>query len=84
MSIFDLQLAGMNDRLIRAEKKLADSSDAVIAVSQSVKHELVSRYDIDPDNVHVVHNGVDMVKSQSTRERKNIFLYIGRQTAHKG
>jgi len=84
MSIFDLQLAGMNDRLIRAEKKLADSSDAVIAVSQSVKHELVSRYGIDPDNVHVVHNGVDMVKSQSTRERKNIFLYIGRQTAHKG
>ena len=84
VSVFDLQLAGMNRRLIVAEKKLADSSEAVIAVSQSVKHELVSRYGIDPDKVHVVHNGVDVGASQPSRKRQNIFLYIGRQTAHKG
>jgi len=84
MSVFDLQLAGMNRRLIIAEKKLADSSEAVIAVSQSVKHELVSRYDLDPDKVHVVHNGVDLGESQPSRKRQNVFLYIGRQTAHKG
>lgn len=84
MSVFDLQLAGMNRRLVLAEKQLAESSEAVIAVSHSVKHELVSRYGVDPLKVHVVHNGVDVGKSHPSPKRENIFLYIGRQTAHKG
>jgi glycosyltransferase involved in cell wall biosynthesis len=84
MSVFDLQLAGMNSRIVKAEKKLADSSAAVIAVSRSVKHELTSKYDVDPDKVHVVYNGVDVAKAQPSRQRKDFFLYIGRHTAHKG
>lgn len=70
--------------LIKVERKLAIISNAVIAVSQSVKHELVSRYDLDPDKVHVIHNGVNVEDYQPSRDRQNIFLYIGRQTAHKG
>jgi starch synthase len=84
MSVFDLQLAGMNHRLVLAERKLAETSDLVIAVSQSVKHDLVSRYGVDPLKVHVVHNGVDVEKSHPSRQRENMFLYLGRQTAHKG
>jgi glycosyltransferase involved in cell wall biosynthesis len=74
----------MNRRLIIHEKKLAESSQAVIAVSRSVKRELVSQYGLDQDKVHVIHNGVDVRKSQPSRKRQSIFLYIGRQTAHKG
>jgi glycosyltransferase involved in cell wall biosynthesis len=84
ISLFDLQFAGMNRRLMTAEKNLALSSKAVIAVSNSVKHELVSRYNVDPDKVRVIHNGVNVNESRPSRERRNIFLYIGRQTAHKG
>ena len=84
ISVFDLQLAGTNQMLIKAEKKLAIVSNAVIAVSQSVKHELVSRYDLDPNKVHVIHNGVNVHDCQPSQDRQNIFLYIGRQTAHKG
>jgi len=84
ISVFDLQLAGTNQMLIKAEKKLAIISNAVIAVSQSVKHELVSRYDIDPNKVRVIHNGVNVHDCQPSQDRQNIFLYIGRQTAHKG
>jgi len=74
----------MNRRLMNAEKNLALSSKAVIAVSNSVKHELVSRYNVDPGKVRVIHNGVNVDESRPSRERRNIFLYIGRQTAHKG
>lgn len=84
ISIFDIQLAGMNQQLIKTEKKLASVSDAVIAVSKSVKDELVARYNLAPERVHVIHNGVDIGQFQPSHERRNTFLYIGRQTAHKG
>lgn len=84
ISLFDLQFAGMNRRLIMAERKLALCSKMIIAVSNSVKHELVSRYNLDPDKVRVIHNGVDVGDSRPSRERENFLLYIGRQTAHKG
>jgi len=84
ISLFDLQFAGMNRRLMNAEKNLALSSKAIIAVSNSVKHELVSLYNLDPQKVRVIHNGVNVDESRPSRERRNIFLYIGRQTAHKG
>jgi starch synthase len=84
LSMFDLQFTGMNRRLIKAERKLASLSRAVIAVSKSVKHELVSRYNLDSEKVHVIYNGVNRDEYCPSRERGNFFLYVGRQTAHKG
>jgi len=84
LSVFDLRIAGMNQKLIKLEKKLAEISDAVIAVSGDTKNELVSRYGVAAEKVHVIHNGVNPCGFQPSHERRNMFLYVGRQTAHKG
>jgi starch synthase len=84
ISVFDLQLAALNRRLIRNEAKLARQSDAIIAVSSNVKEELVSHYDVAPDRVHIIHNGVEIPANNQDVEKKSLILYVGRQTAHKG
>jgi len=83
-SLFDLQFARVNQRLIRIEKQLAEISVAVVSVSQSVKNELVARYGLAPDKIHVIHNGVNRDEFHPSASRQNSILYIGRQTAHKG
>jgi starch synthase len=84
LSMFDLQFAGMNRRLISAESKLALKSKAIIAVSNSVKHELEVKYNVDPVKVYVIYNGVNPGEYRPSRVRRNTFVYLGRQTAHKG
>lgn len=84
LSLFDLRIAGMNHRLMELEKKLARMSDAVIAVSKNTKNELVSRYGVAADKVHVIHNGVNLSGFRPSTKRRNMFVYVGRQTAHKG
>lgn len=44
------------DRLIRRKQ-----ADAIITVSGNSKKEICEYYQIDPDRVHVVHNGVDEI-----------------------
>lgn len=84
ISVFDLQLAALNRRLIGNEGKLARQSDAIIAVSSNVKEELMSHYDVAPDRVHIIHNGVEIPANNQDVEKKSLILYVGRQTAHKG
>ncbi len=84
ISLFDLQVPPWNQRLMEGEKKLAAISDAVIAVSHSVKMQLVERYDVPARKIHVIHNGVAANQYHPSRKHQNIILYIGRQTAHKG
>ncbi len=83
-SMFDLQFPRVNQRLIRIEKRLAEKSAAIIAVSHSVKSELIARYGIAPQKIHVIHNGVNTSGYYPSTTRQNFILYIGRQTAHKG
>jgi starch synthase len=84
ISMFDLQLRGLNRRLIRDEGKLARRSNAIIAVSTNVKEELLSQYDVPPDRVHVIHNGVEIRTKRQNPVKDKFILYVGRQTAHKG
>lgn len=84
ISLFDFQFPRLSRQLIRTERQLALMSGAVIAVSQSVKKQLVARYGIDPEKIHVIHNGVNIDLFRPSASRLNIILYVGRQTAHKG
>ncbi len=84
ISLFDLQIPTWNHRLMENEKKLAAISDAVIAVSHSVKMQLVERYGLPARKIHVIHNGVAADQYHPSRKHQNIILYVGRQTAHKG
>lgn len=84
MSLFDLQYPPINRRIAQEEQRLALKSDAMIAVSKSVKHELVTRYGVSEEKVTVVYNAVNVGRFQPSLNREKLILYVGRQSAHKG
>lgn len=66
-------------------KKTIKNSNAIIAVSSSVRNELSKYYGI-VDNVHVIHNGVDtdFFRPIEQSGRSNYILYVGRLSYRKG
>ena len=79
-----------------AEKVAAHDAAAVIAVSHGMRRDVLTVYpDLDPDRVHVVHNGIDTdeyspVSDVDVLERIGIdpsvpyALFVGRITHQKG
>ncbi|RLE47529.1 MAG: glycosyltransferase family 1 protein, partial [Candidatus Methanomethylicota archaeon] len=62
-----------------AERTIAKVYKHFIAVSQSTKEELVRRFNIDPDRVSVIPNGVDLEKYRPGRkDPKPTILWVGR------
>jgi starch synthase len=71
-------------------------ADAVIAVSQGTKADIVRAYpDVDPRRIRVIYNGIDLVEYQKTTETKALtdygvdpsvpyVLFVGRITRQKG
>ena len=79
-----------------AERTALESASAVIAVSHGMRTDVLEVYpQLDPDRVHVVHNGIDTteyapVKDTDVLERLGIdpsvpyALFVGRITQQKG
>jgi glycogen synthase len=71
-------------------------ADAVIAVSQGTKADIVRAYpDVDPARIHVIYNGIDLTEYRKTSDTKALtdygvdpsvpyVLYVGRITRQKG
>ena len=71
-------------------------ADAVIAVSQGTKADILRAYpDVDPERIHVIYNGIDLAEYQKTSETKALtdygvdpavpyVLFVGRITRQKG
>jgi starch synthase len=54
------QLGGGYALSMFCERTAIESADAVIAVSQGVRQDVMSCYpNVDPDRIHVIHNGID-------------------------
>lgn len=68
------------------EKNALKAADAIIAVSQYTKEQLRRYYDIAPNRITVVHNGVDAeaVRRQPHRLRDKLVVFLGRITRQKG
>jgi glycogen synthase len=75
------------------EKEGLEACDAVIAVSQEMKRDILRCYDLSPRRVTVIHNGVDPAKyrpqdgSRSLakyRVRKPFVFFVGRLSRQKG
>jgi starch synthase len=78
------------------ERTAVESADAVIAVSQGMRADVLSCYPmLDPARVHVVHNGIDTALYQPTSETAALakygidpdrpyVLFVGRITRQKG
>ncbi|MEX2290174.1 MAG: glycogen synthase [Mycobacteriales bacterium] len=79
-----------------AERTAVLAADAVVAVSQGMARDVLASYpELDPDRVHVVHNGIDArtyapVAATDVLERYAVdpavpyALFVGRITRQKG
>ena len=78
------------------EKTAYEAADAVIAVSEGMRQDVLKSYpSIDPDKVKVVHNGIDsqlwqrhrdddVVRSHGVDPDKPSVIFVGRITRQKG
>lgn len=77
------------------EKTALEMADAVIAVSAETKNDLLRLFQIAPEKIHVIHNGVDPgeyhpVESQAALRRFGVnprepyILFLGRIARQKG
>lgn len=83
---------GSNEAIHRIEKESLKQADGIIAVSNFTKQKIVDEYNINPNKIEVVHNGVDECDYQEVPERllelkqngQKIVLFAGRITIQKG
>jgi starch synthase len=79
-----------------AEQTAIEAADAVIAVSAGMRADVLAAYPaVDPDRVHVVHNGIDtslftptpdeaMLRGLGLDPGRPVVTYVGRITRQKG
>lgn len=89
------QLGGGYDFSCWVEKTAIEMADAVIAVSESTKADVLRLFNVDPARVRVIHNGIDPAE-YATREDAEVLrrygidaglpyiLFVGRITRQKG
>ena len=89
------QLGGGYDFTVWLEKTALEMADAVIAVSGETKRDLERLFNIQPERLHVIYNGIDLdeyhkVDSTTALRRYGIdpgqpfVLFVGRITRQKG
>jgi len=89
------QLRGGYDFSLWIEKTALEMADAIIAVSGETKRDIERLFDVDPNRVRVIHNGIDLeeyrrVDSTDALKRHRInpeepyLLFVGRITRQKG
>ena len=89
------QLGGGYDFSCWVEKTAIEMADAVIAVSESTKADVLRLYNVDPARVHVIHNGIDPAEYTARRDEEVLrrygidpalpyILFVGRITRQKG
>ncbi|MCX5784852.1 MAG: glycogen synthase [Elusimicrobia bacterium] len=77
------------------EENAVRSADAVIAVSQGMKDDILSCYDVPASKIHVIHNGIDLAEYRRSNSVKALrrwgvnpdkpyVLFVGRITRQKG
>lgn len=77
------------------EKLAVENADKIIAVSDSMKIDLLRCYNLPPSRVEVVYNGIDANKFKKTASKKILkdfhidtsrpyILFVGRTTRQKG
>ncbi len=70
-------------------------ADAVVAVSQETRNDVLRLFPVDPAKVHVIHNGIDLqqyrhnpavdaLEKRGVDPRKPYVLFVGRVTRQKG
>jgi alpha-maltose-1-phosphate synthase len=75
------------------EKTAVEAADRVIAVSRRMRDDILAHFDVEPDRVVVIHNGIDPDQFRRTEARDVLarrgvrepyVLFVGRITDQKG
>lgn len=89
------QLQGGYDFSRWVEKTALEMADAVVAVSEGTKNDLLKHFNLSPDKIHVIYNGIDtdeyqpvdpgpaLAKFQVPADQPYV-LFVGRITRQKG
>jgi glycogen synthase len=89
------QLGGGYDLSSWVERTALEAADAVIAVSRGTRDDVLAHFEVPPDRVHVIHNGIDAGffapdPATDTLTRYGVdpavpyVLFVGRITRQKG
>ncbi|MDP8922119.1 MAG: glycogen synthase [Chloroflexota bacterium] len=89
------QLGGGYDASVWVERTALEMADAIIAVSQGTREDVLRHFEVDSARIHVIHNGIDLdlyrpVAATDALERYGIdkdrpyVLFVGRITRQKG
>jgi glycogen synthase len=89
------QLAGGYDFTVWLEKTALQMADAVIAVSNATKADLERLFQIKPERLHVIYNGIDLdeyrpiagadaLVGYGIDPKRPYLLFVGRITRQKG
>ncbi len=77
------------------EKTAIEMADALIAVSEETKEDVIKHFNVDESKVHVIYNGINLQQYQTTTETSTLdqygvdktkpyVLFVGRITRQKG
>ncbi len=77
------------------ERTGIEQADAVIAVSAETRQDVFDNFDVNPERVHVIHNGIDLDEYRKTKAidalvkhgvdpERPFVLFVGRITRQKG
>ena len=87
------QLGGGYDFSVWVEKTALEMADAVVAVSGQTKGDIERLFNVRPERLHVIYNGIDLEEYRKTEStaaltrygiRKPFVLFVGRITRQKG
>jgi glycogen synthase len=89
------QIGGGYDFSCWVEKTAIEMADAVIAVSSETRQDILRLFDVKPERVPIIHNGIDLdeyrrVSSTAALEKYGVnprvpyVLFVGRITRQKG
>ncbi|HEY1080649.1 MAG TPA: glycogen synthase, partial [Prosthecobacter sp.] len=89
------QLGGGYDFTVWLEKTALEMADAVVAVSEETKYDLLRLFNLDPHKIHVIHNGIDpeeyrrieapeVLRKHGVNPDIPYVLFVGRITRQKG
>jgi glycogen synthase len=77
------------------ERTGIEQADAVIAVSSETRNDVLAHFDVEPDRIHVIHNGIDLAEYRASPANdalsahgvdptRPFVLFVGRITRQKG
>ncbi len=89
------QLAGGYELSTWVERTALSMADAVIAVSRATRDDVLRLFDVRPERVHVIHNGIDagfyrpdpatdVLQAHGIDASRPYLLFVGRVTRQKG